>query len=55
MYILKKGLTGLDKPNEINEHSVLEIENLIKNINYPFFKINQIRNQIKVQIILEYQ
>ena len=29
MAILKKGITGFDKPKEINEHSIVEIENLI--------------------------
>lgn len=57
MYILKRGVTGFDKPNEINEHSILEIENLIRNINYPFFKIEQIRkpnqssNYFRISII----
>ena len=30
MDILKKGITGFDKPKEINEHSISEIESLIK-------------------------
>ena len=30
MTILKKGITGFDKPKEINDHSIDEIENLIK-------------------------
>jgi hypothetical protein len=43
MIILKKGITGFDKPKEINEHSITEIENLIKNIKYPFVKIGEIK------------
>jgi hypothetical protein len=43
MTILKKGITGFDKPKEINEHSIAEIENLIKNIKYPFVKTGEIK------------
>jgi hypothetical protein len=43
MTILKKGITGFDKPKEINEHSIAEIENLIKNIKYPFVKSGEIK------------
>ena len=43
MTILKKGITGFDKPKEINEHSITEIENLIKNIKYPFVKSGEIK------------
>ena len=43
MTILKKGITGFDKPNEINEHSITEIESLIKNIKYPFVKTGEIK------------
>jgi hypothetical protein len=44
MAILKKGITGFDKPKGINEHSIAELENLIKNIKYPFVKIGEIKN-----------
>lgn len=36
MSILKKGITGFDKPKEINEHTAAEIKNLITHIQYPF-------------------
>lgn len=42
MSILKKGVTGFDKPMHIQEHSNIAIEDFVRCITHPFMKIGEI-------------
>lgn len=43
MNILKLGITGFNKPKNIQQHSINAMENLLKNIKYPFVNNSEIQ------------
>ena len=44
MNVLSKGITGFNKPKDLKQHAIEEIEHLIKSIKYPFVIIGEIKS-----------